>query len=1437
MDPLLNLQDKEENQRADFLALINNMPDIVFSFDMNLKLINFNIAFTKLCIDLFGQTPAMGDLILELFSSADLDTVNNLISSARNGGQYSFENKLSRNGIINYYDVSVNPIIKENEEQIGISVYAKDITEKKKIQKALLDSHERYEYVTQATFDAIWDLNLVDDELYWGEGFEKLFGYKSEDNKGDIVLWYEHIHEEDRPRILNSINTLIKGKNNNWSEEYRFMKANGDFAFVRNKGLVVRDVNGKGIRMIGAMQDITSQKKEEQQLRLFKSVITNSSEAVLITEAEPIDQPGPRIVYVNDAFSKQTGYTSEEIIGKTPRILQGPLTNKSELVRLKEAMKKCEPSEIELLNYKKNGETFWVNLSIVPLSNEVGYVTHFISIQRDITKHKKEAIEKEFFYELIQILNGNDALELTLSICIEKISKYFGYTYAEAWLVNIDDTKMLYKANWADNDEAAKFRINPAMESSSRGKGIMGKSWLQKKILYIDDIQNSEFICKGNAEFAGLTSVLTLPIFYNDRVIAMFNFFNHKPFTFEQISSDLLNKISKQFGSNIQKSRTDDELNRFFNLSPDLLCIIGYDGYFKKVNQAVTKLLGYTEFELLRREISSFYPLETEEMFVGGNGKIQSGQNFANYENRIITKSGQLKWLAWTAVPIAEEGVIFAVAKDVTEKKQMELERENILESISDCFYALDNDFNFKYLNKPAQVLLKRASEELIGKNIFDIYPFLKEGIFYDNFQKALADKDPVHFELRFNGSSNWYEESFYPTEDGVSIFFRSINERKKIEEEIKSAYTQKNTILESITDGFFTIDKEFKVTYFNKEAERLLKVTRFEMVGRYLFDLFPEAIESISKNEYLRAFTENVAVHFEDYFEPLNTLFEVSAYPSDIGLSVYFKDITETKRLITLEQLERDVLEKNTKQDAVLTETIGFYLIGIEKLHPGMTCTVIRLDDNALYNWAGPSINSEFAASINGVVIGDNVGSCGTAAYLKQNVLVSDINNDPRWTNYKSLALKAGYQSCWSYPIINSLGNVLGTFAIYHKAIRLPNADEENNIFRAINILKVIIENKTFEDEILQMNERYNLVTKATNDIIWDWNIKTGEVFRTGDGTLTLIDTKTDLYSETYAYWQTRIHPDDLGIVLEEMKTFLEDTNRFYWSSKYRFRKPDDTYAHFYEKGYLTRNENKEPVRMIGVSRDITMQIQTESLLKELNDKLQVRAEELAKSNEELEKFAYIASHDLQEPLRMVTGFLELVQKKYEKNLDETANKYIDLAVDGANRMKRLINDLLQFSRITSAKITLVPVDTNEILEEMKELFKTKLQTCNGTLLIHQLPIINADKTSISQLFQNLISNALKYRKSDQDSVIQISAIERPSDWVFVIEDNGIGIDSKFFDKVFIIFQRLHNKNEFSGTGIGLAICKKIVERLKGNIWVESEPGIGSKFYFSIPK
>jgi light-regulated signal transduction histidine kinase (bacteriophytochrome) len=201
-----------------------------------------------------------------------------------------------------------------------------------------------------------------------------------------------------------------------------------------------------------------------------------------------------------------------------------------------------------------------------------------------------------------------------------------------------------------------------------------------------------------------------------------------------------------------------------------------------------------------------------------------------------------------------------------------------------------------------------------------------------------------------------------------------------------------------------------------------------------------------------------------------------------------------------------------------------------------------------------------------------------------------------------------------------------------------------------------------------------------------------------------------------------------------------------------------------------------------------------------------------------------------------MVSSFLQLLHRRIGDKLDEESNTYINYAIDGAERMKKLIHDLLEYSRVGSMQLQPVDVDCNEILKTVSSFYTVALQEANATLHIKQLPVIKAVKPQILQLFQNLVGNALKYRGSNPPE-IEVGCEEEETGYRFYVKDNGIGIDPKYFDKVFIIFQRLHNSSEYSGTGIGLSICKKIVSRHGGRIWVESQLGKGSTFYFIIPK
>ncbi|QCS45080.1 MEDS domain-containing protein [Natrinema versiforme] len=253
------------------------------------------------------------------------------------------------------------------------------------------------------------------------------------------------------------------------------------------------------------------------------------------------------------------------------------------------------------------------------------------------------------------------------------------------------------------------------------------------------------------------------------------------------------------------------------------------------------------------------------------------------------------------------------------------------------------------------------------------------------------------------------------------------------------------------------------------------------------------------------------------------------------------------------------------------------------------------------------------------------------------------------------------------------------------------------------------------------------------------------------------------------------------------------------------------------------------EVISLRGAAHDITEHKEREHQLEELIGKLEA-------SNDRLKQFAYAASHDLQEPLRMVSSYLQLLENEYRNDLDADAQEYIDFAVDGADRMRAMVNDLLAFSRVEQTDGEFEPVDCNRLLEQVTDNLQLKIEENDADISVKSLPTVRADSEQLEQVFSNLLSNAIKY-SDDEPPEIEITVEEQANQWKFAVADNGIGIDPAKTDQIFEVFKRLHHDNEYPGTGIGLALCQEIVENHAGEIWIDSEPGEGSTFFFTIPK
>lgn len=260
-------------------------------------------------------------------------------------------------------------------------------------------------------------------------------------------------------------------------------------------------------------------------------------------------------------------------------------------------------------------------------------------------------------------------------------------------------------------------------------------------------------------------------------------------------------------------------------------------------------------------------------------------------------------------------------------------------------------------------------------------------------------------------------------------------------------------------------------------------------------------------------------------------------------------------------------------------------------------------------------------------------------------------------------------------------------------------------------------------------------------------------------------------------------------------------------------------------------------PTIFKGLQNIIDMQEKLKIQLKIEQRDLEQTIEKVNHKNAELEEFAYVASHDMQEPLRTISGLLTQLEKSYKPQLDEKARRYIHFAIDGAERMKKIISDLLDYSMAEKKVGDIHPVNMNLLVQEYVDQNREFLEEKKAVITWDQLPVVGANRLSLQQLLQNLLSNAIKYQKKEENPLINITCAETNRYWQFIFSDNGIGIAPEFFDKIFVVFQRLHDKSEYPGTGIGLAICKKIVENHKGKIWVESIPERGSTFYFTISK
>jgi PAS domain S-box-containing protein len=361
-------------------------------------------------------------------------------------------------------------------------------------------------------------------------------------------------------------------------------------------------------------------------------------------------------------------------------------------------------------------------------------------------------------------------------------------------------------------------------------------------------------------------------------------------------------------------------------------------------------------------------------------------------------------------------------------------------------------------------------------------------------------------------------------------------------------------------------------------------------------------------------------------------------------------------------------------------------------------------------------------------------------------------------------------------------------------------------------------------EAALRKTSERLQYLVETSKVIPWELDLETEQFTYVGPHAVSLLGYPLEEWLQK-GFWQTRIHLEDPDALFRLFAGTATGEHDF--TCQVTARNGATVHLHCVARTTLFDDGARA---LHGFMMDITE-------LKTMQESLARHSADLAASNAELQQFASVASHDLREPLRMVSFYTQLLAKRYVGKLDSDADEFIGYALEGATRMGDLIQNLLDYSRISAFKRESAPTDCEAVFRKSMENLRVAVTESNATVEHDPLPVVIADLSQLGQLFQNLIANAIKYRSRERPPHIQVSAREESAEWIFSVCDNGIGIEPQYFETIFGIFQQLHSREEYGGTGVGLAICRRIVERHRGRIWVESEPDKGATFCFTIPK